>query len=166
MLKMVRWIRKQKSIPPSRIWNFDEIRIYSSPQDLNSHTLEFASVRDPMAMKIANPKEGFTGIIMANGDGSTLMVHLVTTKALPKEKIVHTATIERRTWENGAVKVTLVDVQFAVICGIVVIKVPSGGKAWCSSEITQKYLETVLFKVDDPTMVQVNYLVTKSIKTQ
>ena len=155
---MVRWIRKQQSIPPSRVWNFDEIRIYSSPQDLHSQTLEFASVRDPVAMKIANPKEGFTGIIMGNGDGSILMVFLVTTKALPEESIVHSVTLERRTWENGAVKVTPVTISFAVISGIVVLKVPPGGKAWCSAEVTQAFLQAALFKEDDPSLVQVNDL--------
>ena len=157
MLKTVRWIRKQASVPPSRVWNFDEIRIYSSPQDLTSQTLEFASVRDPVAMKIANPKEGYTGIIQANGDGSTLMVHLVTTKALPKESIVHTVTLEERTWENGAVKVTPKEFQFAVICGVTVLKVPTGGKSWCSSDVTEAYLRTVLFNVTESSVIQVSY---------
>ena len=62
MLRLVRWIRAQQDIPPSRVWNFDEVRIYSSPQDLNSHTLEFASVRDPMVRKVANPKEALTSM--------------------------------------------------------------------------------------------------------
>ena len=61
MLKQVRWIREKYDIPPERVWNFDEVRIYSSPQDLHSSTLEFSSVRDPMVRKIANPKEAFTG---------------------------------------------------------------------------------------------------------
>ena len=74
MLKMARMIRSQLRIPPSRVWNFDEIRVYSSPQDLHSHTLEFASVRDPLAMKVQNPREAYTGIIMVNGDGSCLQV--------------------------------------------------------------------------------------------
>ncbi len=156
MLKTVRWIRKQASVPPSRVWNFDEIRIYSSPQDLNSQTLEFASVRDPVAMKIANPKEGYTGIIQANGDGSTLMVHLVTTKPLPKESIVHTVTLEERTWDNGAVKVTPKVFQFAVICGVTVLRVPTGSKSWCSSDVTEAYLRSCLFKVDDTSVMQVS----------
>ena len=162
MLKMVRWIRKQKDIPPSRIWNFDEIRIYSSPQDLHSRTLEFASVHDPVAMKIANPKEGYTGIIMGNGDGSTLMVFLVTTKALPADSVVHTVTLDRRTWENGGVKVTPVSIFFAVICGIVVLKVPPGGKAWCSAEVTQSFLEATLF-LEEGSLVQVNIFLNRAI---
>ena len=123
MLKMARTIRAELQIPPSRVWNFDEIRINSSPQDLHSFTLEFQSVRDPMVMKVSNPKEAFTGIILANGDGSTLQVFLVTTKAIPPESIVHYETIEERTWVAGEVKVTPVKIPFAVIAGTVVIKV-------------------------------------------
>ena len=155
MLKMARKIRSQLSIPPSHIWNFDEIRIYSSPQDLHSHTLEFASVRDPLAMKIANPKEAFTGIIMANGDGSCLMVFLVTNKALPAEHVVHTLSLEERTWVDGAVKVTKVEIPFAIIHGISVIKVPPGRKAWCSSLITEAYLRIALFRLRESAILQV-----------
>ena len=100
MLRMARWMRTQLDIPPSRVWNFDEVCIHSSPQDLHSHTLEFRSVKDPMVMKVANPKEAFTGIIMANGDGSTLQVFLVTTKALPPEFIAHEIVIQERTWRG------------------------------------------------------------------
>jgi hypothetical protein len=155
MLQLVRWIQSQQDIPPSRIWNFDEVRIYSSPQDLNSHTLQFASVRDPMVRKVANPKEAFTGIIMANGDGENLMVFLVTKKALPANSIVHTITVEDRTWKDGQVKVTPVTIPFAVIHGITVLKVPPGSKAWCSSIITQAMLQLSLFRVDSPSLLQV-----------
>ena len=136
MLKMARKICIQLDIPPSRIFNFDEVRINSSPQDLHSHTLEFKSTKDPMVMKVSNPKEAFTGIIFANGDGTMLQVFLVTTKALPADSIVHEVTIEERSWVAGAVKVTPVAIPFAVIAGITVLKVPPGRKAWCSSAIT------------------------------
>ena len=159
MLKMARKIRSELQIPPARVWNFDEIRIYSSPQDLHSHTLEFASVRDPMVMKVANPKEAFTGIILANGDGSTLQVFLVTTKALPPQSIVHHVTIEERAWVAGAVTVTPVKIPFAVIAGITVIKVPPGRKAWCSTGITEAMLRLALFRVEEHSLIQVNHLI-------
>ena len=58
MLKLARKIRIQFDIPPSHVWNFDEVRVYASPQDLHSHTLEFKSIRDPYAVKVSNPKVG------------------------------------------------------------------------------------------------------------
>ena len=155
MLKTVHWIRGKFDIPPKRIWNFDEVRIYSSPQDLNSCTLEFASVRDPMVRKIQNPKEGFTGIIMINGDGSELMVFLVTKKALPPDCEVHKITVEERNWVDKAVKVTPVEIEFAVIHGITVIKVPPKKKAWCSTVITKAYLKAALFKTGEHSILQV-----------
>ena len=124
MIKLVRYIWSSLNIPPKNIWNYDELRIYASPQDLNSCTLEFESCKDPMVRKVANPKEAFTGIIMVNGDGSELMVFLVTKKALPENCPIHNITIEERTWENNRVKVTPVDVHFAVIHGVLVINVP------------------------------------------
>ena len=156
MLKLSRKIRVELQIPPSRVWNFDEIRIYSSPQDLHSHTLEFQSVRDPMVMKVSNPKEAFTGIILANGDGSILQVFLVTTKAIPAESIVHYETIEERAWAAGGVQVTRVKIPFAIIAGITVIKVPPGRKAWCSSGITEAMLRVALFRVEDHSLLQVS----------
>ena len=83
MLQQIRWMRAQYNIPLSRVYNFDEIRLNSSDQDLNQRTLEFASVKDPIVKKIANPKEAFTGILFGNADGSELMVFLVTKKGLP-----------------------------------------------------------------------------------
>ena len=153
---MARKMRTQLQIPPSRVWNFDEIRIYSSPQDLHSHTLEFRSVRDPMVMKVANPKEAYTGIILGNGDGSTLQVFLVTTKALPPESVVHEVEIEERSLDSGAVLVTSVKIPFAVIAGVTVIKVPPGRKAWCSTAITEAMLRLALFRVDEPHLLQVS----------
>ena len=158
MLKLVRWPRNQLDIPPSRIWNFDEVRIYATPQDLHSHTLEYASVRDPFAKKVGNPKEAYTGIIMANGDGENLMVFLVTKKKLPPESVVHTLTLKERTWENNMVKVTPVKIAFAIIHGVTVLKVPSGRKAWCSSLITEAYLRIALFRVDENSILQVSSL--------
>ena len=155
MLKMARKIRKQLHIPPSRVWNFDEIRVYSSPQDLHSHTLEFKSVRDPLVMKISNPKEAYTGIILANGDGSTLQVFLVTTKAFPPESVIHEVQIEERALVAGAVQVTPTKIPFTVIAGITVIKVPTGRKAWCSTAITEAMLRLALFRVDEPHLLQV-----------
>ena len=155
MLKMARKVRTQLDIPPSRIFNFDEIKIYSSPQDLHSHTLEFQSVRDPMVIKVANPKEGYNGIIVANGDGSMLQVFLVTTKAIPADAIVHEVIIEERTWVDSAVKMTPVAIPFAVIAGITVIKVPPGRKAWCSSGITEAMLKIALFRENKPSLLQV-----------
>lgn len=155
MLKLVRWLRSQYDIPPSRIWNFDEIRIYSSPQDLSSQTLDFASTRDPMIRKIQNPKEAFTGLIMVNGDGENLMVFLVTKKGLPSDSVIHTITVEEREWVNNAVKVTPLDIHFTVIHGITVLKVPPKKKAWCSSLVTQAYLKLALFRVDEPSILQV-----------
>ena len=61
MVKQVRLLRDQYNISPKDIYNFDEVRIYASPQDLHSQTLEFSSVRDPYARKIQNPKEAYTG---------------------------------------------------------------------------------------------------------
>ena len=106
--------------------------------------------------KVANPKEAFTGIIMANGDGKNLMVFLVTTKKLPLESVVHTLTLHERTWENNQVKVTPVAISFAVIHGVTVLKVPPGRKAWCSSIITEAYLRIALFRVDENSILQVN----------
>ena len=157
MLKMARKIRTQLQIPPSNVWNFDEIRIYSSPQDLHSHTLEFRSVRDPLVMKVSNPKEAYTGIILGNGDGSTLQVFLVTKKTLPPESVVHEVEIEERTWDAGAVKATPVKISFTVIAGVTVIKVPTGRKAWCSTAITEAMLRLALFKVDEPHLLQVSF---------
>lgn len=148
-------MRIQYDIPPSRIWNFDEIRIYASPQDLHSQTLEFSSVRDPMVHKIANPKEAFTGIIMVNGDGKNLMVFLVTKKALPSDSTIHTVKEEEREWVGGAVKVTKVDFHFTVIHGITVLKVPPQKKAWCSGSVTRAFLRLALYRVDEPTLLQV-----------
>jgi hypothetical protein len=105
MIKHIRRLRDQFDIPPSRIYNFDEIRIYSSPQDLHSQTLEFSRVRDPFAKKVSNPKEAYTGIISANASGEDLMVFLVTSKKLPPELVVQTLVLQERTWENNAVKV-------------------------------------------------------------
>ena len=156
MLKTARMMQSQLRVPPSRIFNFDEIRIYSSPQDLHSHTLEFVSVRDPLAMKVANPKEAYTGIIMVNGDGSLLQVFLVTTKALPPDSVIHTETIEDRRWENGQVKVGQVPIQFALIHGIVVIKAAPGMKAWCSSMITEAFLRVSLFHIKESAILQVS----------
>ena len=156
MLKLVRWTRDQHSIPPSRIWNFDEVRIYATPQDLHSHTLEFSSVRDPCVKKVANPKEAYTGIVMANGDGENLMIFLVTKKKIPPEFVVHTLTLHERSWENNEVKITPIEINFAVIHGITVLKVPSGRKAWCSSLITEAYLRLALFRVDEHSILQVN----------
>ena len=155
MIRLVRRIRDQFDIPPSRIWNFDEVRIYATPQDLHSHTLEFTSVRDPAVRKVANPKEAYTGIVMANGDGENLMVFLVTTKKLPPENVVHTLTLQERTWVNNEVKVTPVNIPFAVVHGVTVLKVPPGTKAWCSSLITEAYLRLALFRVDDNSILQV-----------
>ena len=64
MVKQVRQLRDQFNISPKDIYNFDEVRIYASPQDLNSQTLEFSSVRDLYARKIQNPKESYTGIVI------------------------------------------------------------------------------------------------------
>ena len=156
MLKQIRYIRSSLDIPPKNIWNFDEIRIYASPQDLNSCTLEFASCKDPMVRKVANPKEAYTGIVMVNGDGLEMMVFLVTKKALPEDCNVHTITIKERTWEENKVKVTPVDVRFAVIHGVTVIKVPPGRKAWCSALITEAFLRIALFRVEEETILQVH----------
>ena len=108
-----------------------------------------------MVRKVANPKEAFTGIIMANGDGENLMVFLVTKKALPENSIVHTIMVEERTWKDNQVKVTPIMIPFAVIHGITVLKVPPGSKAWCSSIITQAMLQLSLFRVDSPSLLQV-----------
>ena len=108
-----------------------------------------------MVRKIQNPKEAFTGIIMANGDGSELMVFLVTKKGLPENCKITTITVEERTWEGGKVKVTPVEVRFAVIHGVSVLKVPSGRKAWCSSVITEAFLRIALFRTED-SILQVN----------
>ena len=160
MLKMARYLRTQYDIPPSRIWNFDELRIYASPQDLHSCTLEFSSVRDPMVRKIGNPKEAYTGIVMANGDGSELQICLITKKALPSNRPVHAVTVEKRTWENNSVKVTPVEIQYAVIHGVTVMKAPPDQKAWCSSLMTEAYLKISLFRVEEDSILQVgNYFV-------
>ena len=157
MVRLVRRIRDQFDIPPARVWNFDEVRIYSSPQDLHSRTLEFQSVRDPYAKKVANPKEGYTGIVMCNGSGTELMVFLVTTKKIPPEFVVHSMTLQERSWEDNQVKVTDVEVQFGIIHGVTVLKVPPGRKAWCSTLVTQAYLRLALFRIPhyEKTLIQV-----------
>ena len=49
-----------------------------------------------------------------SGDGSSLMVLLVTKKALPPKHIVHSLTLEERSWEDGGVKVTNVVIPIAI----------------------------------------------------
>ena len=155
MLKLARFMRTQFDIPPSRIWNFDELRIYASPQDLHSSTLEFASVRDPMVRKVANPKEAYTGIVMANGDGSELMICLITKKALPSNASIYTVRVEERTWGDDGVVVTPIDIQYTVIHGVTVMKAPADKKAWCSGIMTEAYLKISLFRVEEDSILQV-----------
>ena len=104
MIRQIRRIRDLENIGPSDIWNFDELRIYASPQDLSTYTLEFTDQRDPEVRKISNPKEAYTGIVAASGDGTNLMVFLVTNKKLPDEYPVETLTLTRRIFENNDVK--------------------------------------------------------------
>ena len=155
MIKYVRRLRDQFDIPPSRVYNFDEIRVYASPQDLHSETLEYSSVTDPFAKKVSNPKEAYTGIICANGSGEDLQVCLVTNKKLPPDAIVYTSTIQERILEDDEVQIVDVEIDFAVIHGVVVLKVPAGGKAWCSVRITKAWLDAHLFRIDEPSIVQV-----------
>jgi hypothetical protein len=157
MIRKVRRLVQDHGVQPKNIRNFDEIRIYSSPQDLNTFTLELASVHDPLVKKIQNPKEAFTGIIMVNGDGSDLMIFLVTKKKLPDGYPIHSLTLDQRSWDakEKTVKVENVIVRFAVIHGITVLKVPPGAKAWCSGIISEAYLRMALFKTNQPSILQV-----------
>ena len=157
MLKKIRWLRSHYDIGARDIVNFDEVRLYATPQDPNSTTLAFKSDKDPMIRKIQNPKEAYTGIIMANGDGSELTVFLVTKKALPDGCKIHTVQIDDRQWDKNrkCVIVKKVDIRFTVIHGITVLKVPPGVKAWCSGNITKAYLMLTLFCTDRPSILQV-----------
>ena len=157
MLQKIRWMRAHYNIPPSRVYNFDELRLNSSEQGLNQRTLEFASVKDPMVKKIANPKEAFTGILFANADGSELMVFLVTKKGLPVDSNIHTITVEDRDWNSKeqSVNVKKLDVQFTIINGVTVVKVPPGMKAWCGGKVTIAFLLLTLFRMDEPSILQV-----------
>ena len=159
MLQQIRWMRAQYDIPLSRVWNFDEIRLNSTDQDLNQRTLEFASVKDPIVKKIANPKEAFTGILFANADGSELMVFLVTKKGLPVGSVIHTIQVEDRDWNSKEQRVVVkkLDVQFTVIEGVTVVKVPPGMKAWCGGKVTMAFLLLTLFRVEEPSILQVIY---------
>ena len=113
-------------------------------------------MRDPHAKKIANPKEAYTGVIAVNGSGDDAMVFLVTTKRIPPEFVANTITLQERTWEENDVKVTDIQIPFAVIHGITVLKVPPGRKAWCSSLVTEAYLRQSLFRLDEPSILQVS----------
>ena len=75
------------------------------------------------------------------------MVFLITAKKLPPESVVQKLTLQKRTWENGGVKVTPIDIEFAVIHGITVLKVPPGSKAWCSTLVTEALLRLALFHI-------------------
>ena len=127
-VRKVRRTIQDYSIKPKDIWCVDEIRVYASAHDLNTMTLELSSVRDPLVRKVANPREGFTGIAMASGDGETLAFVLVTTKALPSGYETEVMILEQRNWDKKQKKVivALVTITFAVIHGIVVLKVPPG----------------------------------------
>ena len=92
---------------------------------------------------------------MVNGDGSDTMVFLVTRKALPADSKIHVITVEERSWEGGKVKVSQVDINFTVLHGITIIKVPPGKKAWCSGPITEAFLRAALFRVDEHSILQV-----------
>ena len=65
---------------------------------------------------------------MASGDGETLAFVLVTTKALPSGYETEVMILEQRNWDKKQKKVivALVTITFAVIHGIVVLKVPPG----------------------------------------
>ena len=100
-IRMIRRLRQDFGIGARDMWCFDEIRVYASSQNLNTMTLELASVRDPLVRKIQNPREAYTGIVMASADGENLVFVLVTTKALPQGSVVHSITM---TNENGTPK--------------------------------------------------------------
>ena len=155
MVRQIRRIRELENIDPSDIWNFDELRIYASPQDLNTYTLEFSDKRDPEVRKIANPKEAYTGIVAVSGDGENLMIFLVTNKKLPEEYPVETLTLTRRVWEKNEVKQFPVIFHFMKIHGITVLKVSPGNKSWCSALVTEAFLRLILFKTNRPTILQV-----------
>ena len=48
---------------------------------------------------------------MVNGDGSELMVFLVTNKKLPEGYEVHTISLQERTWDKDEKKVIVEDVE-------------------------------------------------------
>ena len=125
----------------------DEIRVYASAHDLNTMTLELSSVRDSLVRKLVNPREGYTGIVMASGDGETLAFVLVTTKALPSGYPTEVMTLEQRKWDKKQkVIVAPMTIPFAVIHGIVALKVPPGYKAWCSGIITEDFCRQFMTK--------------------
>jgi hypothetical protein len=97
MVRQVRRLRNLYDIGPRDIKNFDEIRIHSSPQDLGTFTLKLDTVSDPLVKKIANPKGGYTGVVMASGDSEDLMIFLVTNKKLPDGSDLHMLTLTQRT---------------------------------------------------------------------
>ena len=157
MIKKIRWLCSHYDIGPHDVYNFDELRLFAAKQDKNSTTLAFKSDKDPMIRKIQNPKEAYTGIIMANGDGSELMVFLVTKKALPIGSTIHSVQVDDRQWDKDrkCVVVKKVDIRFTVLHGITVLKVPPGVKAWCSGNITKAFLLLTLFRTDRPSILQV-----------
>ena len=155
-VRMVRRVIQDFGIPPKDIWCFDEIRIYASSQDLNTMTLEFASVRDPVVRKIANPREAYTGIVLASGDGENLAMVLVTNKALPPGATIHEMTLDQRKWDKVQKKVVITPtrISFCTIEDICVLKVPPGFKAWCSGLVTEAFCRMFMTKCDRPTILQ------------
>jgi hypothetical protein len=151
----VRRIRDDLAIEKRDVICFDEIRIHGSPQDLSTMTLEKVSVRDPLVRKVANPREAYTGIVMASGDGEDLVFVLVTTKGLPLGYPVHTMNLNQRKWDKKVVVVP-VKINFVVIHGVTVLKVPPGFKAWCSGLITEAFCRLVMFRTERPTLLQVD----------
>ena len=51
------------------------------------------------------------------------------------------------------------DVQFTVLEGVTVVKVPPGMKAWCGGKVTMAFLLLTLFRVEEPSILQVIYIV-------
>ena len=121
-------------------------------------TLELASVRDPLVRKVANPKEAYTGIVMASGDGETLIFVLVTNKALPSGYPTHTIVVEQRRWDKKLKKVivTPITITFSVVHGITVLKVPPNSKAWCSAIVTEAFCRLFMSKCESPSILQVD----------
>ena len=154
----MRRVIQDHGVLPKDIFCFDEIRIYASSQDLNTMTLELASVKDPLVRKIANPREAYTGIVLASGDGETLAFVLVTTKGIPSNYPLHGMELEQRKWDNKSKKViiTPITINFAVIHGITVLKVPPGSKAWCSGIITEAFCRLFMTRCTSPSILQVD----------
>ena len=105
-------------------------------------------MRDPLVRKVANPREAYTGIVMASGDGENLAFVLVTTKALPTGHPVYPMDLEDRKWDKESKKVVVskLRINFAIIHGICVLKVPPGHKAWCSGKITEAFCRQFMTK--------------------